>query len=202
MSTKPKTKKVCQSRNWCFTSFENIDWEKLFDNYKDIIRYLCVGDEICPKTGKKHKQGWLQFVNKKRLGGVKKIIGCNKIHLKACKGTAKENDKYCQKDGNFICFGKYKTQGQRTDLEKIKKMINNDVPMLEIANDHFGDFLRYHQGLYKYKELLLASRANKFRKLNVNVYWGETGKGKTRKAVEENINAFKIQADQLNWWDG
>ena len=64
----PGTKKKFnpkRCRNWCFTSFEKIHVKKIYEDQKDIIRYICVGDEICPKTGKKHYQGWLQLVNPK-----------------------------------------------------------------------------------------------------------------------------------------
>ena len=61
---------LSQSRNWCFTDFELLNFEQIYEENKDLIRYICVGNEICPKTKKKHKQGWIQFINKKRMNGV------------------------------------------------------------------------------------------------------------------------------------
>ena len=42
--------------------------------------------------------------------------------------------------GAFMC------QGQRTDLEMIKKAIDEERSMRIIADNHFGDYVRYHRG--------------------------------------------------------
>lgn len=195
-----KSKTQTQSRNWCFTDFKLLKFKSIYESYKDIIRYICWGKEICPKTKKEHYQGWVQFFNKKRMGGVKKIFGCNKIHLEVCQGSEYDNEKYCKKDGKFNSFGKFISMGERSDLEQIKKKINDNVKMIDIANDHFGDFLRYHKGIYEYKKLVQQKMCQGFRKVEVIVIEGKTGLGKTKKAMEE--ATFKIHASKLNWWDG
>lgn len=204
---KQKTKKVAkpkvdkefkQCRNWCFTDFGLTNWETLYQDNKDIIRYICWGREICPKTKKPHHQGWIQFVNKKTLGGVKKLMG--NIHLAQCLGTELQNDKYCKKDGNFKEFGKFKIQGHRTDFENIKKKLDEEVPMLEIAEDHFGDYLRYFKGMEKYQELVAKEKSKEFRNVEVIVHCGATGTGKTREAMKE--ATYKTEGAKLKWWDG
>ena len=47
-------------RNWTFTLFknENYKWNTKFDEYKDLIRFLVVQQEMCPKTKKNHWQGY------------------------------------------------------------------------------------------------------------------------------------------------
>jgi len=197
MKSKPEFK---QSRNWCFTDFEIRDIEGIFYKYDDIIRYVCFGQETCPKTKRKHQQGWIQFVNKKTLGGVKRIFASRQIHLEPCYGSESENDKYCQKDNRYTCLGQYVLQGQRTDLEDIKKRLDNQDSMYSISNAHFGDFLRYHSGLYKYAQLVAKERTKKFRNVEVIFYSGKTGTGKTITAMRE--ATFKIEGDSLDWWDG
>jgi len=47
--TKVNNSKKEQSRNWCFTDFKNIELEfykNIFEEHKDIIRYICIGVEI------------------------------------------------------------------------------------------------------------------------------------------------------------
>jgi len=150
--------KFKQSRNWCFTIFAKgkkttIDYYNeivdITNKYKDIIRYICAGIEECPKTKKLHIQGWIQFINKKTLGGVKRIIGINHIHLENCRGNEFDNDKYCKKDNNYFNYGKFISQGQRTDLENIKKKLDEGEKLVNIANDYFSDFIRYHKGFEK-----------------------------------------------------
>lgn len=192
-----------QSRNWCFTDFQNITFEhfnKIYEEYSDIIRYICVGIEICPKTNKTHMQGWIQFFNKKRMGGVKKILMNNKIHLESMRGNAFDNDKYCSKENKFIQLGKFITQGHRSDLESIKKNINDGSSKLEIMENDFSTYCRYRNGINDYFEAIQKKKRNKFRKIEVEFIHGTTGVGKTRYAMRN--SSFKICANELNWWDG
>lgn len=199
---KKSSKTFKQSRNWCFTTFKEVEFVNIYNKYTDIIRYICVGDEICPKTKNKHYQGWVQFVNKKTMGGVKRIFSDKSMHLEPCRGSEFDNDKYCKKDNNFIQHGKFIIQGQRTDLEEIKNKIDNLEPMINIANDYFSDYIRYHNGFDKYRALVAKEKTKKFRKVNITVVHGSTGKGKTRFAMKN--SKFKITGHQLgqNWWDG
>lgn len=191
-----------QSRNWCLTSFNmEYNWEELWKNYNDIIRYMCIGREICPNTGKRHFQGWIQLINKKTLGGVKRIIGDKKIHLESCRGNEYDNDKYCKKENKYEIWGEKIIQGQRTDLELIKKKIEDGVKMVDIAKDHFGDYIRYYSGFNKYKALIEKEKTKNYRKVEVIVLSGKTGTGKTRKAMKEK-NIYKIEGQNIKWWDG
>ena len=129
--------KLSQSRNWAITDFDLLDWETIWEDNKDIIRYMCRGLEIAPTTGKKHYQGWIQFYNKKRMGGVKRVFNSKSIHVEPCRGNEYNNDTYCKKDNDYLVFGKFVSQGNRSDMEDIKKSIDEEVPMIEIANNHF-----------------------------------------------------------------
>jgi len=198
-TTKTKFK---QSRNWAFTDFELLDFKTIYNDYKDIIRYICWGKEKCPKTNKIHYQGWLQLINKKTLGGVKRLLGTKKIHLESCRGSEFDNNKYCKKDGVFKFKGKFICQGQRTDLEQIKKMIDENEPTIKIAQNYFSDFIRYHSGFNKYAELVAKEQTKKFRKVKCTLINGPTNTNKTRRATEYTNDYYKIQGDQLNWFDG
>ncbi len=197
-----KSRTFTQSRNWCFTDFELLDYQVIYEKYQDIIRYIGYGLEIYPKTKKQHFQGWIQFVNKKRMGGVKKILSTKKIHLESCRGNEIENKSYCSKDKKYTSFGAFVIQGQRTDLEAIKKIINTGNNLEMVAERHFGDFIRYHTGFAKYKKIVDKRLTKKFRQLDVTVICGPTGTNKTRQAVEKNPDAFKITGSNLKWFDG
>jgi len=41
-----------ESKNWCMTDFELLDWDKIWKAKHGIIRYLAWGAETCPKTKK------------------------------------------------------------------------------------------------------------------------------------------------------
>lgn len=193
---------VKQCRNWCFTDWFLSDYEELYNNYKDIIRYICWGKETGKKSGKEHHQGWVQFKNKKAKGGVLRLFNFKgkPIYFRACRGDEYSNEIYCKKDGNFKSFGKFTCQGERSDLEAIQKKLDDGAPLLDIAKDHFKVWCNNHNAFAKYKEMTLKENTKAFRKLEVEVIQGETGSGKTRKAMEE--AEYKIEGDSLQWWDG
>lgn len=197
-----QSKKPIRSRNWCFTDFELLDFKKVYDTYNDIIRYLCFGLELCPKTKKQHYQGWIQFVNPKRLNGVKKILGSKKIHVESCRGSELQNNKYCCKDGKHTQLGSFKSQGCRTDLENIKRQIENGTKLVDIISDNFEKFCQYRNGIKEYKQLCDFKNRNNFRVLNVTFICGPTGVGKTRFVFDKETDIFKIQGSGLEWFDG
>ncbi len=192
-----------QSVNWCFTDFELLDWGKIYEEDNDI-GYICWGKEICPKTKKEHYNGWIQFETKKkkRIGGVKKMCHSKKIHVESCMGTVEQNDKYCKKDGDWKTLGAFTTQGTRTDLMELKKIIDEGGTLREVANNSFSDFIKYNTGFQKYKKMIDQSLRKCFRKVKVIHIHGKTGTGKTRKAMSYSDDTYKIQGNAMKWWDG
>ncbi len=188
---------MAQFRNWCFTDFELLDWDNIFRSEK--IRYVCWGSEVCPKTKRKHYQGWIQFEDKKRLTALKAITS-DKLHLEVCKGTEGQNEKYCQKDNEYKCLGEFTVQGQRSDLTNCKRILDGGGTMLDVAEANFGSYVRYNRGFEKYKTELDNIRRKEWRHVEVILFYGKTGIGKTRTAME--FSPFKIQGSDLKWWDG
>lgn len=195
------SRKIARQRFWCFTEFQENDYEKIFSSEK--IRYLLVGKEICPTTNKVHWQGYVQFYKPERLTAIKKLFNSKQIHLEICKGSVESNVRYCKKEKNFIEYGQVSFQGKRNDLVDIQEKLEAEVPMIDIAREHFGDFVRYHKGFEKYRELLQKEKSRDFRSVEVEVISGPTGQGKTRRALYENGDSvYKIEGDNLQWWDG
>ncbi len=190
-----------QSKSWAFTDFELLDWRKIYEQ-SDQIRYICWGTEICPTTNKKHYQGWIQINYKARLGGIKKVCQSKKIHIESCRGTEEQNDKYCQKDNLYEKIGEYMVQGQRTDLEGLKKIIDEGGTFKEIADANFQSFIQYNRGFQVYKNIVDKSRRKCFRMVKTIHIHGKTNTGKTRKAMSYSDDTYKIQGNALQWWDG
>ncbi len=203
--------KPTQSRNWCFTDFELLPLNEIYENNKDIIRYMCWGLETCPTTGRKHNQGWIQFRNKKRLNGVRGAFKHSdvpkiKIHLESCRGSPEQNDTYCKKDGHWVHIGKFKTQGCRSDLEQIaRELMDPNKTFNEVVLDHPEKSIQYINGMLKVHKVILEERTPAWRNVSVNIFHGSTGTGKTRDAMNNlhRDDTYKIQGHQIGkWWDG
>lgn len=199
-----------QFKNWAVTLFElDFEWEELD---KEQFQYVLACQEEGEEKKHRHWQAYVQFKKKTRFTAVKKVFP--KAHIEVCKGTPDENIKYCKKDLEkkrdwfdketmMYEYGTPTKQGGRSDLTEIKKLIDDGGSMLSVAESHFGSFVRYNRGFEKYSFLKKMDEAKKFRQVEVIVYWGETGTGKTRKAFAEPDN-FLMHASELgkNWWDG
>jgi len=69
-------------------------------HFKDLpadVTYICFGKEV-GESGTPHLQGYLELKAKRRMNGVKELLGCARVHLAVSKGTAEENLKYCSKE--------------------------------------------------------------------------------------------------------
>lgn len=165
-------------RNWCFTSFELLNWEALIG---EKCTYIIVGVEVCPKTKKTHYQGYAEFSDKMVMSGIKKLFGSQTIHLEGRRGSQEQAIAYCKKDGDFEEFGELKKQGARTDMEHVRNMIKDGFSNSEIAERASSwQSINFTQ---KLREMLITERASDVKPL-VYWIWGETGTGKTKRARE------------------
>lgn len=86
-------------RRWCFTWFipeEQISnaREKLVIHFNQEGLMYCIGDEVCPSTGKVHLQGYVEFKNQKKFNQLK-LKYPSRIHWEPAKGNRKQNYEYC-----------------------------------------------------------------------------------------------------------
>ena len=106
-------------RNWCVTAW----YENEIKELPEGVRYIVVGHEVCPDTGKKHQQAYIEFLKGQRMSAVKKIFG-EKCHCERRMGTVEQAVEYCKKEENFEEFGECGgKQGKRSDLEEMREMI-------------------------------------------------------------------------------
>ncbi len=135
-------------KNWCFTDHELLDYSAIIADTQKIA-YICYGEEICPKTNKKHIQGWVQFKTKQSFIAVKKIFKCKTIHIETCKGSESQNDKYCQKDNKYTSWGEFTKQGFRTDIHIIYNKIEEGMKELEISRIYPLEHAKFHKAFVR-----------------------------------------------------
>lgn len=212
--TGPKKGPPQKIRKWFFTIWKmDIDWEELYTDYKDIIRYIVVQKEKAPKTERLHFQGAIHFFNVKSMRSVRRILGLGKGEnsgdLQPQRGSNKQVKEYCHKartsEGFRFEFGKPSKQGFRTDLEDIKFRIEKGEDDFDICQDHFGTYARAYKWAERYRALHLEKQSRKYRNINIKFLSGPTGIGKTRTAYNNHKpeEIFKIScSDGLKWFDG
>jgi len=91
-----------QAKRWCFTlnNYSENDIKNLELSF--IGGKYIIAKEI-GESGTPHLQGYINMDKQTRLSALKKIH--NKIHWEKCKGSEKDNIKYCSKDGDYIIKG-------------------------------------------------------------------------------------------------
>lgn len=180
-----------QVYNWCFTlnNWDEVQREKLIEvDYN----YMIIGKEV-GENGTPHLQGYIEFRSRKRLKTVKKIN--NNIHWEPRRGTQRQAIEYCMKDGDYEEFGKKKMQGKRNDLDAVRETAAQEG-MREVT-------CRYNRQQIGVAEKFLTYNESG-RKSKPKVIWlhGQSGAGKTRRAVELSKGLDTYWKDNTKWWDG
>ncbi len=190
MSTRQKAK------NWIFTlnnpSDASTDNPTTWTGVHGLKYQLEVGE-----SGTPHFQGVVQFDKRLRLSALKKI--CPRAHWEVCK-SLKAQIKYCGKEDGRIegpfTFGSFTHMGTRTDLEAAKAALDADTPMETMWQDQFPSMVRHSRAFREYKRLCTPARKQQTK---CDVYWGDTGIGKSTYLADKYPKAYWHHGD--NWFD-
>lgn len=194
-------------RYWVFT------WNNYPDNYATIIseqfnngtfKYVCYQREVGGETGTPHVQGYVECTKQYRLSTCQQWF---RAYWEPRKGTADQAIAYCSKTATRIegtspiTLGEPSGQGKRTDILEAKRLLDEGGSLTDVAEEHFGVFLKFQKGLMAY-QLLHAPTRNW--KTHVNLYWGDAGTGKSRRAHWEADQEAggKYVKPVGEWWDG
>lgn len=195
---------MSRAKHWVFTLNNYSEQEeqaiRSLVSEDQRVRYLCFGHEI-GESGTPHLQGYLSLQSRLRHAQVRSLLP--RAHIEVRRGSHEEARDYCAKDDNdgFFEAGEAPSyQGKRSDLESLQNDLKTGKRLKDIADDHFGTFLKYQRGINAYRNVISLRRSWV---CSVVVYWGRTGAGKT-KAVYENLSDI----DDLyvhpggQWFDG
>ena len=181
------------ARRWTVTTFEQKTWQSLVDEegvWPDVIRYFVFQIEECPETKRHHLQGYLELLKPQRFSWIKKWLDDDTVHCAIARGTSDQNYEYCTKDETRVAgpweYGeRSRGQGSRSDLQAVQDAIDSGQNELEVAEQHFGTWCKYYKALARYRQLQAAAKAREFRRIDVTVFYGVAGAGKTRTAFDE-----------------
>ena len=188
-------------RGWIFTINNPVQTEtELFEYLKGLynVRYFVFAKEKGDKEETIHFQGYIEFSEPKYFSKMKNDFSEPYVkpsaHIQMRKGTKKQARDYAKKVGEYA--DKKHTQigealeygtlpgesGQRTDLENIVQMINDDIPLNDIKAAYPSQYLMYHKNIEHLYNRHLAEKYKKTRRLDLEVtyLYGAAGAGKTR----------------------
>jgi len=192
-----------RSNRWMATVFD----DRWIPEWKPAdMEYMVWQRERCPETGRIHVHVYIRFQGRKYMVTVKKMLGREDAHVEVCKGDEKACKDYCTKEESRIQAGdEHGTfdatagkQGKRTDLENCADMLTAGRPMLEVANAHPSDFIRYHKGLEAYANLIKPPPPSQ-REVMVTVLCGPTGTGKTTRVMGQYPDCYSVTPGNHPW---
>lgn len=159
---------------------------EMFDDQEANMKFLVFQLERT-STGRTHVQGFVRFKSPHRFPWVKRLLG-NEVHLENARGTDQENIDYCTKEDSRVAvglqLGECSAPGARSDLAHAAAAVVSGTPIGELALENPAMYVRYHRGLRELRRVLRPAAASSFRTLEVKVFWGVPGYGKTRMAFE------------------
>lgn len=208
-----------QRVHWCFTSFCSPDQiqQNLQSALADERFIYCICQlESSPTTGRAHVQGYIELGRSQDLKWVQQLLGDDAAHLEPRRGSREQAREYCRKEETRVRdaesgpweFGVWKEskQGERNDLNSVAESILSGDRVDDIAVQNPVAFIRYHRGISELARVRDRQRLMGLsRQVKVQVFWGKSGLGKTRRAKYENPNAYYLdiqRGSSMVWFDG
>lgn len=192
------------SRHWCITVFdlENFTPPELNDRVSYAIWQL----EESPRTGQLHVQGYIEFSSPQRRSAAQRAFGDRHAHCELRRGTAQQAADYCRKPESRVLPGEEigtisQGQGHRSDLAEVQALLDQGVAPAQVARTHFATWTRYYRAFDRY---WLDHQAPRDWQMEVRVYYGCPGSGKTHRAHDETGKRAYVLCHSNGgaWFDG
>lgn len=172
--------------------------------YDTDIVYLLVAQEH-HQDGGLHLHCFLQLkmpINLKNMKKFDLLIDTVNYHpeIEECK-SIKDWINYCKKEGNWCDWGSNPLTTSKLNKKELnEKLINSDLnELIDNGTISLKELPRIIQAKEAYK---LLQKKQRRRELKVKWYYGATGTGKTRKALDEAGDDYWISGENLKWFDG
>lgn len=172
------------------------------------VSYFIIGRESGDINGTPHIQGYVELVKRKRMKWLKDNID-HRGHYEVARAKCERNIEYCKKGGEYEEHGTPSSltseQGKRTDLEKLHEDLKDGMTMAEVADEHFGAYLKYGPAIKRWKGDTAKVRTTP---TEVYIHWGDTGTGKTysvyekEDALQDLGKLWKAFDNNMQWFDG
>ena len=157
------------------------------------------------KVNHLHYQGYIRFGTNVSLSRLVKLFdssvgGVSGVHCEIARGSEEQCVLYCTKEESRVAgpweFGERAKPGKRNDLVRVREIIENGGGMRQVAQEALSyPAIKTAESILKYCE------KGRDWETDVRWYYGETGSGKTRAAIEEFPDCW-ISGKSLKWFEG
>lgn len=142
---------------------------------------------------------------------MKSLFSSPTVHLEKRLGSRESAIAYCRKSDSRVtgpfAHGSEETrsrQGERNDLKRAFESLRAGATDLALFEELPHVAFKYQRGISAARMALARPRSQSTAP-EILIYWGDSGTGKTKKAVEENPGAFILTKPNGNgcvWFDG
>ncbi len=170
------------------------------------IKYFVVQSERGEDTGHFHYQAYVELARAMRIGGVKEIFG-NRVHCERRRGSQAQAIAYCKKadtrvEGLRGEWGEPKRWSMRQTMRNVQKSLKSGDMTLGDVEDQFGGLYMLHKD--KIEDYAMELKGSRRWAMEVQIFVGETGSGKSMTADLENPGAYYVPWPTGGrwWWPG
>ena len=163
------------------------------------VKYCIYGKEVGKECGTPHLQGTIIYNSAKTESAVRKLMkGC---HIEVCKYLHKSIT-YCKKEEDHTEWGEAPKSKQQIGEDERQRWTNIRIACEEDRMDDVDPKVRFNQHRACEHFRSIGSKKRKFEDTEEKMEWycGPSGTGKSRKAREENPDAYMKMCNK--WWDG
>lgn len=197
----------------------------IFSAMPRFCRYVCGQPERV--AGGVHMQVYIELLKEMDFSRVVALFGDRTVHVEKVPlpgspySSPAAAARYCQKEDSrlqpddplypalhpefFLDFGSRKQPGKRTDIHELATGIvdKKHKSVHDMALAEPKHYLTLHGGMTKlWHHVHNPAQTTTKRHLEVFVYYGPTGSGKTHKALFDNPDHYKFSPTQNGWWNG
>lgn len=193
-----------RGKRFVFTlnNYTESEWNLAENGDYPCLTHLIVAQEV-GESGTPHLQGYLEFKDRVLVTQVRRRVPfLSRAAIFVAKGTRRQNFDYCTKQNGLRReIGDFGAEVTRSDLQRIRELIDAGVPELEIAEKYFSRWCTYRRAFREYRDLRCTYSLSSLRtNLEVIVYFGPPGSGKTRRVYEEEKELYVWPGGR--WFDG
>lgn len=195
------------AKHWVFTLNdinETLSYESVVDMIAPACDYLVFQQER-GENGTLHYQGYAEFKKPERLSSLQKLHPILRPHWEKRKGTRQQARNYAMKedtriDGPWVSGDKpwnEKSQGRRSDLEDLVKMVEAGHTDREIFDAHPVSTFKHLRHITAVRMVFKPVRTTD---LSVVLLYGPPDTGKTRAFWDLYPDGFSVPVSKNLWF--